>query len=631
MADIREFGASLLADVRKRNDNLYKKQRNEAYKMALLQTGVGMINSTVQNRAAEFLNSEAAMAARVKQRRGVDDAQFFIDQQERIDLGGVSAVEYFESQMMPYASEVAKEHLQDRYVPETYEPWIRQQVRQLAEQRAQWHQQGFEAANQLSSPEDFAAFQAIQAAKEKSAFDWVTGSIKRAFSGKTRADADRETIDIISNSPEIQRAETVTALRRAFNQTGSLELSAKVAAAIESGTIKEVPDSIKVSQIPGVQTVKDALGNESSFIGYHLTDSSGNIQVDSKGVPVIIKNWISGGPSDGNLTGGNVRLSQVMEQVTPSEISLQDSSMRAHFNSLPEKDQQIFNTYLIQAGYMDDEGNLDKAPFMRKLAAWSRINQEQHGLSEAEAQSLTSQIFMNRLKTGVSVQDPFLGIFGGRKVEFDWTQMNYDAIPDSIENILGIGNLEGTAREVSFDPQTLDSLISNAASDLSKYPPADRVAFIELVVQNQEQAILSGQRGSYEFLFERDPMGDSAIELLSRELMLDPQVRALVEPSQRFISEEEDVSPLTVEEVALSPIKNLEFQEAENLYDPLWVRVKREEHNLRTYLQKGGMYQYIEDLLKGNLHRMGLTTPAERTMLPLEITRPDYIENYLKD
>ena len=73
MAEIRELGESLLARAKSRNERNFKRSRREAYRIATLTAGVGLFKNSLKQKTNDFLTSEGAMAARVRQRQGFED------------------------------------------------------------------------------------------------------------------------------------------------------------------------------------------------------------------------------------------------------------------------------------------------------------------------------------------------------------------------------------------------------------------------------------------------------------------------------------------------------------------------------------------------------------------------------
>lgn len=490
--DIRQFGESLLADVRKRNDDLYKRQKKEAYKMALLQTGVSLINNTVQDKAAQFLASEEAMAARVKQKRGVDDARFFISQQDKIDSSGKTAEEFFEEQMLPYATELAKEQFkEENFNPDSYNAYIRQQVRVLAQQRAQQHNQGYEAANQLSSPEDFAAFQLLHSSKEKSAFDWVAGSIRNLFTGKDRAEIDRETIEAISNSPEIQRAETVTALRKAFNQTGSVSIAQDIASAVESGQIEKLDEKFRV-EAGEIVSGKGPFGEDLHYQSIVLKDSQGSVVVGEDGEPAVFLQPLQG-------RGGNIpsALSNVVDSLTTGERTTMADTITSINSIASDLEKRRYEKFLNEFS-INEKGEVDPSITTERIAAQAKVARVEHGIDQQDAEALMSRVFLNRITSATEG----LGTLSPNK--FNFTTTNLSDKPDSIEYIKALADLEGTAYAVEFDFNQLDSMLGNIAQDFAKYDPASRVRILDTFSDDSR----------YSFLHATNPLGERVIDIL---------------------------------------------------------------------------------------------------------------------
>lgn len=496
MADIRELGESLLQRTRDRNRKNFERGRREAYKIALLQGGVNLFKNSLKNKANNFMNSEPAMAARVKQRQGVEDAQFFREQQDAIDASGMTAVGFYTKQMLPQAKILADEQVREEGLnTDQYAAYLRQEVTKLAEQRAQTQSAGFAAAREVVSPEDFAAFQALSVQRSTSTSNWVTSTIGKIFGGKNQQELDRLTIDAISNSDMVQKSATVSAIKAIYGQTGNLDLAIRAGEAVADGRIPKRAVVSNLVPIGGVNSTTTPDGGVQNFVVYHAKDENGNVIVkDGKPVTVTV-------PVGFNLTPTNPDLIDDMERLNDSQRELQSASLNQIFQIQDEDTQKMFDDYTKALG-SSDEAN--PALMINRLAATSVGFARDFTLDELEAQNLTSMIFMNRMtdsageKTGI----PFF-----RSRDIDFSSVDINAEPDSLDVIRGIGELEVTPYAIDFSMEQLGTMLGTMVSDFSGRSTEDQTAFIEELVKEQAT--------KYPFMFVENSLGESPFKILT--------------------------------------------------------------------------------------------------------------------
>lgn len=527
MADIKVLGESLLADQRKRNDRIYKETKREAYKLGLMGLGVGMLNSSLQKKTADFLTSESAMAARAKQRRGYDDAQFFVQQQEQIEQSGLNAQDYFAKQMLPTAKEMAMEVFKENeYDPDSYNTVIRGYVNTLAQKKAAAHMEGFESAAGMSTPEEFEKFQQMHSAKHNTGFNWLSSSIKGMLGGKKQAELDQEVLSIISNSPEITNAETTTAARRAYSQLGSIDIAQRVAGAVESGRIEKVErivtwnvgDTIESTGVWGDKT-------HAKIVTGQYED--GSLALNRDGTPMIITHQLNsratGNNHDGNqsFTGLMYRpdFARAMETLTPAELKTSSDSLQATLLTLPEDGEERKAYDLLVTKYAAGaDGTPDPAIIARNVATQAKILAVNTGIDTPDAQNISTRIMLNRANRAMKDSDWSFSNFMGNQKELDFSGLNLTAEPDSIEYIKALGDLELTASAVSFDNEQLYAMVGNVSEDFSQYDEQSRIFLLE-EYSNQDK---------YSFLHFKTADGSSIFDIL---LEID-SVNRVVEPTE---------------------------------------------------------------------------------------------------
>lgn len=504
--DIKVLGESLLADQRKRNDRIYKETRREAYKLGLMQAGVSILNSGLQQKTRDFLASEPAMTARVKQRRGYEDAQFYIRQQDNIDNSGQSALDYFTKQVQPLAEEIALEQFKEQnFDKDSYMRVIREYSQELAAKRLEAHQRGFEVASTISSPEDFAAFQAIQATKNSTGFDWAVSSLKAMFGGKSREDLDQEVIESIANSPQVQNAETVSALRKAYSQIGDINIAQRVAGAIESGRIEEAERIVRFKVGPSFEE-SGPWGEKTTSLAIIGEYEDGSLAFDKSGSPYITTQRLS---TDGrDLTRYRPDTAKVMNSLTDGEKALAQDSLVAFEQTLGEEDKETWNMLLKQFSSVtnaDGTQAIDISIAARNVAAQGKVIAVQAGMDSSDAYRLASQVALDRARRAtVPVETGWFDLSFDHE-ELDFTKLNLTAEPDSVELLHAFGSLEGTANAINFTGDQLSLLLGNLEGDFSSYDSNSREAILRHFSENQDK---------YSFLFQELPDGTKAIDIL---------------------------------------------------------------------------------------------------------------------
>jgi hypothetical protein len=299
---ISSLGESLLTQQRARNDQVYKRSKNEAYKLALMTAGTGFINQELKSHAQDFLSQESVLSSKVKQQQGYEDATAAQRMKDQIDASGMAPVDYFQSKLMPQAESIAKAQLLASGVtnlsPGDYNVYVQSVVKQVAKDKAQKFDDYYKVASTVQSPEDFATFAKLRNERPTNIAGALYGTVKNMFTGKTKDQIDQEAVDAITKSPEMGRAESVSALRHVFDSTGDLSLALKVGDAINSSTkVGDTTYSIGKDKRPDTfQPVggasakprerKNADGSTTTVIDTQLIKPDGTPAVDNKGMPI---------------------------------------------------------------------------------------------------------------------------------------------------------------------------------------------------------------------------------------------------------------------------------------------------------------------------------------------------------
>lgn len=502
MADegIKKLGESLLGDQRKRNDQIYKQQRKEAYKLGLMQAGVSLINNSLKNKAVGFIQSEQAMAARAKQKRGYEDAQFYINQQSAIEGSGLSAVDYFTQQLLPTAREVAVETIREQdYDPDTYNTLIRQYTRELAQKKAEEHQKGFSLAGEIQSPEEFEKFQLMHATRMNSGFDWLASNVKALFGGKSKEQLDLETMDAIANSEYVTKAEAVSELRKAYSQIGDVNIAAKIAQAVEDGLIPRVERVVNYKAGNPLQ-VKGAFGEESWVMPIFAQDEGGNL-IMRDGKPVILTHSLFGqgaGMSGGMAgVGAAPDMARVIESLNDGEKHSASMALTSVRNTLSGDEASALDLYLNKASIGRD-GKVDPSITATNIAAWGKTLSYNFGVPHSDASKLSARVLVNRVTNAYN--NPWY-----KGAELDFSSLNLNSEPDAVEIAQALADLEGTGNGIKYTLDQAQEMFSTLGQDWARYDQDARDRLIANMSKNPEK---------YPYFFE-GPEGGRVIDVLA--------------------------------------------------------------------------------------------------------------------
>lgn len=530
MADIKELGESLLARTRQRQDDIYKKQRKEAYKIALMQGGVSLMNNALMSKTQDFLTNEQAMAARIKQARGVADAEFFVNEYDRVQAGGLDPVEFYSKELMPTYQALAMEQLKEQnYDPDTINAYVRSQVRPLAQKKWEQIEAGYTNAASLTSPEDFATMQALKASRPQAPFQAITSAIGRRFSGKTKEQADQEVLDSILNDPQIQLAETVTAAKRAFTQTGNLAVALDVAGAIERGEIKEAEKIRTWRRVGDVHKTKGMWGEEASYSLWEATDGDGNLILGDDGNPILRQIGING-----SFDRLPVRLSTMIDSLSDGERATMRDSFTAVSSIATPEEKDRWEAYVNKFAVKDGTPN-PEMPLVA-AAAYAKKAQVDLRLDQQDAEAIMTRVMYNRLNetygNEVETKPGWFGTGLFRKTEPDFNRAEFTEEPSGLEMITALGDLEGTAYAANFNEQQLMSMAANMAEEFTSLSPEKRGAILAKFSDNSK----------YSFLHYTNEMGESVFDVLNS---IDQMLTPPPPPKSQFASAEAEVPEIS--------------------------------------------------------------------------------------
>ena len=228
---IEQYGESILAGVRSRQEQDRKRREKEQLQAAL--TGLGVTigykvgNQVLANNMSNFLNNEEVFAAKAQYKAALNNQASLFGLQKQIDSSGMSATDFFADKMRPQFEARAKEIVPfDRVGPAgAYDEMVTAEVRKMAEQQAAAYSKALEAANNLGSEEDFANMIALNAkeAKATNILDAATRTVGRFFTGRSAQDVEEDALNAITNGRMSNNAEKLNIFMEEYNRTKDLQ------------------------------------------------------------------------------------------------------------------------------------------------------------------------------------------------------------------------------------------------------------------------------------------------------------------------------------------------------------------------------------------------------------------------
>jgi hypothetical protein len=228
---IEQYGESILAGVRSRQEQDRKRREKEQLQAAL--TGLGVTigykvgNQVLANSMNNFLNNEEVFAAKAQYKSALNNQASLLGLQKQIDSSGMSATDFFANSMRPQFEARAKEIVPfDRVGPAgAYDEMVTAEVRKMAEQQAEAYSKALEAANNLGSEEDFANMVALNAkeAKATNILDAATRTVGRFFTGRSAQDVEEDALNAITNGRMSNNAEKLNIFMEEYNRTKDLQ------------------------------------------------------------------------------------------------------------------------------------------------------------------------------------------------------------------------------------------------------------------------------------------------------------------------------------------------------------------------------------------------------------------------
>ena len=228
---IEQFGESILAGVRSRQEQDRKRREKDALKSAL--TGLGVTigykvgNQVLANNMSSFLNNENIFAAKAQYKAALNNKANIYGLKKQIDDSGLSTVDFLAENKRPLVEARLKETVpHDRVGPAgSFNALVTAEARKMAEAEAEAFNKALEAADNLGDEEDFINMIALNSkeAKATNILDAGLRSFSRLFAGSSAQDLEERALDAIINGPMSKNAEKLNIFMEEYNRTKDIQ------------------------------------------------------------------------------------------------------------------------------------------------------------------------------------------------------------------------------------------------------------------------------------------------------------------------------------------------------------------------------------------------------------------------
>lgn len=228
---IEQYGESILAGVRSRQEQDRKRREKDELKTALAGLGVTIGykvgNQALQNSFDTFMNSEPTLSAKARWKAGAVAAERGLAEQRAITSSGKSDYNYLvEDRLLPqvYAQLQEQHQLQDPIDSNSvFAAHARQIATSIADSSIEDYRKFLTVSQNLRTEDDFDAALELSAKKVRpnNLLSALGQKVSRVFSGKTREELDQEAIAAYSKLTE--NAESAALLGALFNKNLNIQ------------------------------------------------------------------------------------------------------------------------------------------------------------------------------------------------------------------------------------------------------------------------------------------------------------------------------------------------------------------------------------------------------------------------
>ena len=268
-----EYGESLLAGVRKRNDQREKEYRSRAKKDAWKTLGVkaaiGLGKSMIEQRQEQFLNHETQLANKLKVSNATDTATRYTTTEANANAFTGGRDMYFQGLASPQVkSFMESEYASGTYNQTQYDLLEKQLTAKYAKSLQEQHATGLEKTNSFlktTGGDKGAYLEALKREKPGTA-SAIIGNFIGSKTGIIKTDLHNSTQKMLDTAEELKTYQST------YAATGDSAISTFVA---KEGLLDDVDLGTKAPTFSEVKTKKGPLGEEISYVTVVSTDKEG--------------------------------------------------------------------------------------------------------------------------------------------------------------------------------------------------------------------------------------------------------------------------------------------------------------------------------------------------------------------
>lgn len=283
-----EYGESLLAGVRKRNDQREKEYRSRAKKNAWKELGVraaiGLGKSMIEQRQEQFLNNEQNIASKLKISNATDTATRYTTTEANANAFTGGRDLYFQGLAAPQVkSFMESEYASGTYNQTQYDLLEKQLTAKYGKALDEQHRKGLEKTNAFlkTTGGDKGAYLAALKREKPGTASAIIGNFIGSKTGIIKTDLHNSTSNMLDTAEELKTYQST------YAATGDSAISSFVA---REGLLDDVDLGTKAPTYSEVKTRKGPLGEEVSY----MTQTSYNKEGVVSGVREIFADATTG-------------------------------------------------------------------------------------------------------------------------------------------------------------------------------------------------------------------------------------------------------------------------------------------------------------------------------------------------
>lgn len=268
-----EFGESLLANVRERNDKrareYEKRAKKDAWKALGVKAAIGLGKSMLEQRQEQFLNHETRLANKLKVANATDTATRYTTTEANANSFTGGRDLYFQGLAAPEVKGfMESEYATGTYNQSQYDLLEKQLTAKYAKSLQEQHRIGLEKTTEFlkTTGGDKDAYIAALKREKPGSASGIIANFIGSKTGIIKTDLHNSTQKML------ERAEDLKTYQTTYAATGDSAISSFVA---REGLLDDVDLGVKAPTFSEVKTKKGAFGEEISYVTVVSTDKEG--------------------------------------------------------------------------------------------------------------------------------------------------------------------------------------------------------------------------------------------------------------------------------------------------------------------------------------------------------------------